>query len=274
MTSLFLVSKKIILFLSLIIILIIAAANILENEIAITDPNNLENEIAITVGNYLYLPLEITLIILAMWSLWIHRSRSVHMASWMAFLGFSVSWMAANSIWTYYELVLEIEPFPSTADILYLIGYPFLLMFLILYIEPAYNGITKKMIVISVLVSVIVLIPSVILLADLGSSNELENSLSAAYPIADAIVIIPSVIGVFLFFGGRVNFLMATVFIGISLSYIGDIFFMYLEKMEMYYTGHPIEIFFYLSYVFLIFGVLYNILLFRDSDSNNDDLDD
>lgn len=49
-------------------------------------------------------------------------------------LGFG-GWLVGELLWTYYEFVLSIDPYPSFADYFYLLGYPFLFMGFIWHIR-------------------------------------------------------------------------------------------------------------------------------------------
>jgi len=160
-------------------------------------------------------------------------------------------------------VVLNIDPFPSVADIFYLLGYPFLFMFLIFYIEPVQKAITKKMVIIATFLALLVLIPSLfIALHNDSDVSYSELILAIAYPIVDALVIIPALIGVSLFFKGRVNFMWTLVCIGIFSLFIADTVFLFADINMWYYTGHPIELLFYFMYILISFGVYDNMKVF------------
>ncbi len=106
--------------------------------------NFIGNSTAIFVGNMMYIPISGTFLIVSM--LIISRfgmSGNVGLA-WISFGGYAISWFIAEMLWIVQELYLKIDPFPSAADIFYLIGYPFLLMFFIAYLQPVRSAIQKK----------------------------------------------------------------------------------------------------------------------------------
>src|SRR5690348_1208687 len=52
-----------------------------------------------------------------------------HGKAWLLFLGTAISWFMAETTWSIYELVFHMNPFPSLADVFYIVGYPFLFSF-------------------------------------------------------------------------------------------------------------------------------------------------
>jgi len=228
--------------------------------------NLIGEDTAILVGNYIYIPVGVVFVTVSIIALVrFGFEGSIHGLAWMAFAGFAVSWFVGNNVWTLEELFFEEEPYPSAADLFYLIGYPFLLIFLIQYLVPMRMAITKNMVWASLASSVILL---GIFLYVLGYSTSSEllfvDAFSLAYPLADIFVLFPSIIGLILFFRGKTNFMWSMILFGIVLTTLGDLWFMYLQvyQEESYYTGHPVEILFLTSYVFMMFGVYHHIKTF------------
>jgi len=184
--------------------------------------------------------------------------------AWACLFGFAVMWFVAEMAWIVDELILEVDPFPSTADIFYLIGHPFLLMFLISYLEPFKSSITKKMFTLVILFSLSILSLSLILTigAEEGM-DRLSYVIAVAYPVADALIIIPAIIGIILFFRGEVNFMWTLVCFGILSVFIADSAFMFAQFDNSYYTGHQLEILFHWTYLLIAFGVYDQIRVFK-----------
>jgi len=229
--------------------------------------NMINQEIAILAGNFLYFPIDGGLVFVSILIMKRFGVTGSHGMAWLCLFGFAVMWFAADTIWAIEELVLEIEPFPSTADIFYILGYPFLLMFLLAYLVPVKKAISKKMIAIAIFMSMSILIPS--LYNSIGTDSDLERleiAIGVAYPIADAFVIIPALIGVSLFFRGQVNFMWTLVCIGIICVFIGDTAFLFAQMDNSYYTGHPLEILFHLTIVLIAFGVYDQLGIFKAKD--------
>lgn len=113
-------------------------------------------------------------------------------------IGFGL-WLAAETSWGYYELALQIEnPFPSPADILWLLGYgPFgYYMFSLSRFYAKGVGRTKTILV-STAASLfcILYIQNVMGVSELPSSDMvIPLAISIAYPVLDTLIVIPSVL--------------------------------------------------------------------------------
>jgi hypothetical protein len=166
-------------------------------------------------ANLIFIPVPASVVILSGILTKRNGFTGSHGKAWIIFTIFSVLWFVAEQVWLVNELVYKEKPFPSSADFFYLSGYPFYFIFSFRYLHPFKNMISKKMIVIASIIAVAVLIPNLYMTLD-NNSDETEFAiiLSAIYPIADAIVLIPSMIGVTLFFRGKVNFLWSLLLIG------------------------------------------------------------
>lgn len=238
------------------VLILIASANLLSNFLGI--------ETAILVGNFSYVPISIGLVVVSLVTLKKFGTSGNHGFSWISLTGFSISWFLAEMTWIYQEVFLKIDPFPSISDVFYLVGYPFLLMFLFSYLQPFRNGISKKMISYSIAISLAILIPSLFLSVQIDSEISLFDSVFAlAYPVADAIIIIPALIGISLFFKGQVNFMWTLVCLGILSVFVADTTFVFTQFDQTYYTGHPLEILFQWTYVLIGFGVYDQLSIFQ-----------
>ena len=226
--------------------------------------NLISKDVAIFAGNLAYIPLAGSFMILALITIFRFGLTGTHGVAWFSFAGYAVSWFIAEILWIHEELILKENPYPSVADIFYLVGYPFLLMFFISYLQPVKNAITRKIFGISTSLSIGVLIVSLYFVLTHGTmTNAFSTALATVYPIFDSIVIIPAIIGVVLFFKGKVNLMWTLVCIGTICVFAADTAFLVGQLDETYYTGNPIEVLFYLNYVFLIFGVHDHLGLFK-----------
>ncbi|MDG7050789.1 MAG: hypothetical protein JRZ94_06270 [Nitrososphaerota archaeon] len=237
-------------------LIVIAAINLAANLIS--------QDLATLVGNLGYIPITGAFLILSLLIASRFGLTGNHGLAWFSFAAFAVSWFIAEMLWIHQELVLKEDPFPSAADIFYIVGYPFLLMFFVAYLQPVRAAITKKILGLSSAVSIGVLVPSLYLvLSDGVHTDSLNVILGAIYPIFDAMVIIPAIIGVVLFFKGQVNFMWTLVCLGTICLFAADTAFLFGQNEDLYYTGNPAEILFYWNYVFLAFGVHNHLTLFK-----------
>jgi len=216
------------------------------------------------VTDLLFIPVTGALLVLSIIIAMRFRSSGKHGKAWIIFVLFAFSWFTAEQVWTVYEQIYEIDPWPSPADFFYLSGYPLLFAFSIFYLMPLRNAISKKLVISSTLISISLLVPTLILTYQNNSSeDEFTVALAATYPILDAIVLCPAMIGVSLFFKGEVNFLWSLICIAMLLNVIADTGFLILSMDDSYYTGHPIDLLYLWAYILFAFGVYSHIRIFK-----------
>lgn len=221
-------------------------------------------DVATLASNLLYVPVPGALAVLSIVIVARFNVKGEHGRAWILFVGFAVLWFIAEQIWIVYELVYQIDPWPSIADIFYLLGYPFLFLFSIYYLKPVKDAISKKITVYASLAAITLLIPSLYMAYDTDSEiSTFELTLALSYPIADTIVLIPALIGVILFFRGEVNFLWSLMLIALVLNGVADIGFLITSMDSSYYTGHPIDMLFLWAYALFSFGVYGHIQIFK-----------
>lgn len=224
--------------------------------VSVTVANLIGKETAILVGNLEYTPITISLTALTIVMTIKFRAKSIHGVAWVMFLACALSWMVAEHVWSAEELVLHVKPFPSSADIFYVLGYVFLILFAIYYLKVVKKAITKKMILVSVATSIALLLPSLyITMYENSDVDGIAFLLAFTYPILDSIVLVPALIGMMMFFKGEVNRMWTFFSLAIISLAAGDTGFLLTEMNGSYYTGHPVEILLMWSYVLFSFGV-------------------
>src|SRR5574338_28374 len=216
------------------------------------------------ITDLLFIPVTGAVLILSIVMALRFRASGKHGKAWIIFAMFALAWFTAEQVWTVYEQIYKIDPWPSPADFFYLSGYPLLFAFSIFYLFPLKNAISKKLIISSSLISIALLVPTLILTYQTNSSeNRFETVLAASYPVLDAIVLCPALIGVSLFFKGEVNFLWSLICIAMMLNVTADTGFLILSMDGSYYTGHPIDLLYLWGYILFAFGVYSHIRIFK-----------
>lgn len=161
----------------------------------------------------------------------------------------------AEQIWTFYEYFLKVDPFPSVADVFYVLSYPFFTIFLIEYLKPIKKYITKRIIGFAVILSSVFILPVLMTTYNLNTeSNIFEFIMAIAYPIGDVILLIPAIIGILFLFKGERNYFWGAMLIGISLTISADIIFTFLESTKSYQGGNPVEVLWLSGYIFWSFA--------------------
>jgi len=193
-----------------------------------------------------------------------YRLRGNHGISWILFTLAIASWYVGEMTYSYdYEYDLE-DLSTLTSDLFYIIGYPLFFGFTIFYLKPRKQIISKKMILISSLVSILFIIPSLYFtFNEEYQLDELTIFLYAIYPILDGVILIPSIIATFLFFRGQVNLLWSLILIATILFVIADTSYLVFSIEETYYPGHPVDILYIWAYTLYAFGVLSHVRLYK-----------
>ena len=186
---------------------------------------------------------------------------------WLCFTTFNVFWFVAERIWMFYELVYKIDPWPSEADYFWLAGYPIYFAFTIFYLKPFKNAISAKTIALSIGVTVTVAGFLIYNVSQKSSLFEPETALGIAYPVADTISLAPIIVGLILFFRGKVNFLWTCLLIGMLCFVVSDYWFSIYSFDD--YSGQPIDIPYLWAYLFFLFGTYNRLDLFSKRGHEN-----
>ena len=238
--------------------------SLLSSSVVMLVANFLSDDNRSVVANLLFVPVTAAMLVLSITLMLRFKTTGKHGKSWIAFAIFAASWFIAEQTWLVYDLILDIDPWPSIADFFYILGYAPLFIFSILYIYPVRKAISKKLIIFSSMASVSLLIPTLFVAYQPDSSeNEFEVLLAASYPVLDAIMLCPALIGISLFFKGEVGFLWILICVAVTLNVIGDTGFLFLTMNDSYYVGHPVDFLYAWAYIFFSFGVYSHIKIFQ-----------
>ena len=226
--------------------------------------NFLGKNITLATTDFLYLPISGILLILAIIVTIRFKGKGNFGMAYLFFAGFSGCWFVAEFIWMISELFNQLTPFLYIDDYLYLSGYPLLLLFSRYYLKPVKSAISQKILVYAVLATGIFLIPTLYTVYSYNTNSTLEEIIWAGiYPLSDAILLFPTVIGMILFFKGNVSLLWSLMFFAILLNIIADSGFLFLDVDRSYYSGNPIDILYLWSYVLFSFGIYSHIKVFK-----------
>lgn len=225
----------------------------------------------------LYLPVSGGLLILSIIIAANYKGSGDHGKAYLLFTGFVLLWFTAELIWFRSEIVSHLSPYPEESDWLYLLGYPFLFAFSIYYLKPFRLAFSRKMFSIAGLATAVFLIPTLYSMYSYNPNASLPEILwGAVYPIADAMVLFPAVLGLLLFFKGEVGLFWSFTCIAIILNIIADSGFFFLDIDKSYYSGNPINILYMWSYILFAFGIYSHVQLVKKpkmkSFDNVDDL--
>ncbi|MGB9123978.1 MAG: hypothetical protein WA833_01705 [Nitrosotalea sp.] len=232
-----------------------------------TIPYLLGPNIATISSDLTYIPLTVILTITALFQVSQTYKKSKENLIWIIFAVFAISYNIAQHIWSVKELIFDQKPFPSLADVAFLIDTICLILFFILYIKSLKQNISKKMWAISILPSCGIVLFSIY---NYTISNTTENIINQillfSYPFLDSIALVFALIGIMLWFKNKLNFAVFLICISMIPLTIGDLLYQITTQNGIIYSGFIPDLFYYIQIDLLIFGVYYlaNIITKND----------
>jgi hypothetical protein len=191
------------------------------------------------------------------------RMSSGKQAGWMSRVYASYAlgigfWLLAECTWSLYVLAFRIGiPYPSMADLFWLVGYVPLLMALLLQAWPFREllvsrkqlAVTLGMFVLAFLILIVTIPPL------LRQSQDLVAlSMSVAYPLLDTLLLTVAIPVFIIFRKGSYWRPMLFVMVGIMLQLVADLAFNQAFFTGAYFPGSSTDLIFDLSYLMLVLG--------------------
>ena len=186
-----------------------------------------------------------------------------------------LAWAIGEILWTFNDIILKTNPFPSGADIFYVAAYIPLLTGLWIEYKIIKETATRKDILKAALLTfAITVISGFLVLIPLVAASDydvLSKGLSLFYPIADLLVLFPALMLFFVFNKKKLPryWLMSKswliITIAIALWTAADLLFAYLDWNELY-SGIPLmltELAWLCNYLLFSFGAYYHRLIAR-----------
>lgn len=190
----------------------------------------------------------------------------------LIFLTISFScWFLAEQTWNLYEHVLEIDPYPSVADLFYLAAPIFMFISLLIFLKSTEKKIQAKHVIFASIISAGILVPSLVIILNEGiNDNLIENIFGIAYPIVDAILLVPAIIAFSFLISSKRNFFWLMIISGIIVMMAADTIFLFLVLSDQYSDGHPVDILWVASYTIWTFMMFYAIMESKYSKQTNE----
>jgi len=174
---------------------------------------------------------------------------------WAGFHFGMTLWFLGEVSWAVYTLFLNVEiPYPSIADVAWLVGYVPLIAAIELYLRAFRFAISKAMYAVA---AVAVSIGSFILFTFLVSpilavTAEKEITtlvVDIAYPALDLVLLSLSILSLLVFAKGKIALTWLLINGAILLNVAADMLFSYTTLQGTYYNGHFLELFFHWGYI-------------------------
>ena len=181
---------------------------------------------------------------------------------WLGFSLGMIFWFIGELSWAFYTLIFDVKiPYPSVADVYRLVGYGFFFFAIFTYIGLFRSVVSKRVLAtasIFVLPTSAGIIPPLLLSISAKSSvvNLTTLFVGLAYPILDLVLLTQAMLCLLVFtttgLKGRLGSVWLLINAGIIMNVFGDMLFSYTNLQNTYYSGHPLELFFHLGYLFFL----------------------
>ena len=160
-----------------------------------------------------------------------------------------------ETTWYYFLYFLEIEPFPSIADVFFFAFYPLSAIHIIINIRFFQARIDRKSKSMLIAIPLVVIATySAISLEEIGTPN-FEFYYGMAFVAASSAVLALALLGSLVFRGGLLGIAWALMLLGLLLTNMGDVWYFYLETFGAYTDGHPVELLWYGGYWIITYGL-------------------
>ena len=203
----------------------------------------------------------------------LYRQKHFQAKAFLFFALGSGCLFVAEQIWQAYDHIWEGSPFPSEADIFYLLSYPFFFIFLFQSLKPILNSISKNVWLFAIGLSIAFTIPSILAAYDdIYGEEAFAVSIALAYPILASAKLVPAIIGIMYLIKGEANFSWMLILFGFIIYSISDTFFLFAELDGTYYDGHPVDLLFVYSFLFLITALHVRLKITKMPSSERQDM--
>lgn len=232
--------------------------------ISVYSTSILNDESRIVWQNYLFNIAPLIALIAGIYTLKKYGIKSIH-GKTILFLTIGVGLLfTGEMIWTFFELYLNIDPYPSIADIFYLLAYPFFFYGILNQLKLGKIDWNKKNISISifmlVLLSIVTIYYGIYYAYDVESSFS-ENLVGISYGVGDLILLAATILIINLsleFKGGVLSKAWILFGIGIYITWIADIAYaIYWEPYdELVWFFRQIDYLWIAGYLFMAYSFL------------------
>jgi hypothetical protein len=160
-----------------------------------------------------------------------------------------------ETIYTIQDFVMHEDPYPSIADLFFMLAYPFIIAHMLINIR--YFGSRIKKGSIMWMTGLGVAIFSSYFLLSLSQSTELnfEFYYGLIFVVLPSISIPITVYGVLLFRGGLIGKAWLILLFGNLANAVGDVWYYHLETLGQYQLNHPVNIFWFFAYWVIVYAI-------------------
>jgi hypothetical protein len=175
------------------------------------------------------------------WQVWrgLNERNSARQTWGLMVLGFAL-WAIAEALWMVLTYLYEEVPYPSVADLIWMPGYPLIMLAAVLRYRALKIQINPRILQLSALffLAVAVVVGTVVIqpiLSEFTESDIITALLSIGYPIGDLLILLSVGLLVLTFSGGRFSGPWGMIAAGLFALAFSDILFVHAEWFGYYY---------------------------------------
>jgi len=174
---------------------------------------------------------------------------------WLGFTLGMIFWFLGELGWMIYTLFLNVEiPYPSIADVAWLIGYIPLMAAFHWYIRNFQFTISRTLyktgaIVIGIACFGLFAYFLSPVFADVAETEITTMAVDIAYPLLDLCLFGYALLALLIFLRGKIALAWALISSAIFMDVVADMLFTYTTLQGTYYNGHPVDLLFHIGYI-------------------------
>lgn len=184
--------------------------------------------------------------------------------AWFLLSAGLAAFATGQAVLTWHQLLTGKSPFPSPADVAFMLAYPLLIAALVAFLRMyAAAGFpmdgSRNLTLITVAIAIAIAIPLLLPIAQ-SSGTSVEKALNVAYPALDFVLIVPAVLlarSASRFRGGAVWRPWAALLGGLLFTAAGDIAFAWFSVLGQSQLDPAVHALYVLAYGCVAAGVLY-----------------
>jgi len=185
---------------------------------------------------------------------------------WMLFFAGTVCWTVGEITWSVYELVLDVGvPFPSLADLAYLVGYPVLLAGILLLSMPPRGTARIRTLLDASLVAVLATGPLWLYVASPTATESgasvLEAAIGLGYPAGDVLLLFGMALAAMRSWRDRSGLVFGLLSVGWGLILVADFAFALADQAGTFEDGSVINAGWLMGYAFIALGAATQVRL-------------
>ena len=212
----------------------------------------------LALSDFLYLLLNLCVLVCLWLAARASRAVSPLLAAcwWLIFVSHLFD-LIADVLWVYFELVLQIDPFPSLADVFYIASYPLFLIGVLLLVEKGGSR-TRQ---VNTWLDAILMFAStflflwVLLLHPISQSMAgeplLDQALNMAYPIGDLMLIIALLVLIYKRSPDTLPLPLILMATSLLVEIVADLVFSFQSITDSYISGSWVDIGWVVGYALL-----------------------